>query len=80
MIEVKKKDNESVGGLLRRFTRKIQQSELLRQARDSRFKTRDKSRNLRRRHALKRNELAGIKARDRKLGKLDEEFTPRYRR
>jgi len=37
MIEVKKKDNESVGSLLRRFSRKVQQSGLLLQARSVRF-------------------------------------------
>lgn len=74
MIEVKKKDNESVGSLLRRFSRKVQQSGLLLQARSSRFQEREKSRTERRKSALRRNVLVAQKERDRKLGKLEEEF------
>lgn len=43
MIEVKRKDNESVGSLLRRFSKKVQQSGLLIQARNSRFKEKRKA-------------------------------------
>jgi ribosomal protein S21 len=74
MIEVKKKDNESVGSLLRRFSRKVQQSGLLLQARSSRFQEREKSRTERRKSALRRNEIVAQKEKDRKLGKLEEEF------
>lgn len=74
MIEVKKKDNESVGSLLRRFSRKVQQSGLLLQARSSRFQEKTKSRTERRKSALRRNELSAQREKDRKLGKLEEEF------
>ncbi len=74
MIEVKKKDNESVGSLLRRFSRKVQQSGLLLQARSVRFQEKSKSRTERRKSALRRNELSAQRERDRKLGKLEEEF------
>ncbi len=74
MIEVKKKDNESVGSLLRRFSRKVQQSGLLLQARSSRFQEREKSRTERRKSALRRNQIVAQKDKDRKLGKLEEEF------
>jgi len=74
MIEVKKKDNESIGSLLRRFSRKVQQSGLLLQARSSRFQEKSKSRTERRKSALRRNEIVAQKEKDRKLGKLDEEF------
>lgn len=74
MIEVKKKDNESVGSLLRRFSRKVQQSGLLLQARSSRFQEKSKSRTERRKSALRRNELSAQREKDRKLGKLEEEF------
>lgn len=79
MIEVKRKDNESVGSLLRRFSKKIQQSGLLLQARSSRFQEKEKSRTERRKSALRRNEIVAQKERDRKLGKLEEEFT-RFKR
>jgi ribosomal protein S21 len=74
MIEVKKKDNESVGSLLRRFSRKVQQSGLLLQARSSRFQEKEKSRTERRKSALRRNVIVAQKEKDRKLGKLEEEF------
>lgn len=74
MIEVKKKDNESIGSLLRRFSRKVQQSGLLLQARSSRFQEKSKSRTERRKSALRRNQIVAQKERDRKLGKLEEEF------
>lgn len=74
MIEVKKKDNESVGSLLRRFSRKVQQSGLLLQARSSRFQEKSKSRTERRKSALRRNVIVAQKEKDRKLGKLEEEF------
>ena len=74
MIEVKKKDNESVGSLLRRFSRKVQQSGLLLQARSSRFHEKEKSRTERRKNALHRNTIVAQKEKDRKLGKLEEEF------
>jgi ribosomal protein S21 len=75
MIEVKKKDNESVGSLLRRFSRKVQQSGLLLQARSVRFQEKPKSRTERRKSALRRNQIVAQKERDRKLGKLEEEFS-----
>ncbi len=79
MIEVKKKDNESVGSLLRRFSRKVQQSGLLLQARSVRFQEKSKSRTERRKSALRRNQIVAQKERDRKLGKLEEEFN-RFKR
>ncbi|MFA6096562.1 MAG: 30S ribosomal protein S21 [Candidatus Paceibacterota bacterium] len=75
MIEVKRKDNESVGSLLRRFSKKVQQSGLLIQARNSRFKEKTKSRTERRKSALRRNEIVSEKERLRKLGKLEEEYS-----
>jgi ribosomal protein S21 len=74
MIEVKKKDNESIGSLLRRFTKKVQQSGLLLQARNSRFKNKYLSRTERRKSALKRNEIRTEKEKLKKLGKLEDEF------
>jgi ribosomal protein S21 len=76
MIEVKKKDNESTGSLLRRFSKRIQQSGLLLQARGSRFRDKNQSRTERRKSALRRNEVVAKKERLRKLGKLEDEFKP----
>ncbi|MDF1498017.1 MAG: 30S ribosomal protein S21 [Patescibacteria group bacterium] len=74
MIEVKRKDNESIGSLLRRFSKKVQQSGLLLQARSSRFKEKTPSRTERRKGALRRNEIVGEKEKLRKLGKLEDDF------
>lgn len=74
MIEVKRKDNESTGSLLRRFSKRIQQSGLLLQARSSRFRDKDKSKTERRKSALRRNQVVAEKERLRKLGKLEDEF------
>lgn len=74
MIEVRKKDNESIGSLLRRFSKKVQQSGLLIQARNSRFLEKNKSRTERRKSALKRNEISSQREKLRKLGKLEEDF------
>ncbi|MCK5085275.1 30S ribosomal protein S21 [Candidatus Parcubacteria bacterium] len=74
MIEVKKKDNESIGSLLRRFSKKVQQSGLLFQARNSRFRDKNQSRAERRKSALRRKEIVGEREKLRKLGKLEDDF------
>ena len=79
MIEVKRKDNESTGSLLRRFSKKIQQSGLLLQARSSRFRDKIKSRTERRKNALRRNEIVAEKEYQRKIGKLEDDFKQRGR-
>ncbi len=79
MIEVKKKDNESIGSLLRRFSKKVQQSGLLLQARSSRFKDKNLSRTERRKTALRRNEITTEKEKLRKFGKLEEDFRTQSR-
>jgi len=54
LVVVKKKDGESFEGLLRRFSRKIQQSGVLIRARRTRFFEPGKSRNLLRQAAARR--------------------------
>ena len=79
MIEVKRKERESTGSLLRRFSKKIQQSGLLLQARGSRFRDKVKSRTERRKNALRRNEIVAEKEYQRKIGKLEDDFKQRRR-
>ncbi len=74
MIEVKKKENESIGSLLRRFSKKVQQSGLLLQARNSRFFEKEKSRVERRKSALRRNRVSMEREQLKKLGKLEDDF------
>lgn len=68
-LEVKKKERESSQNLVRRFTKRIQQSGLLVRARKTRFKKREKSKDMRKRAALRREELKKEYERLEKLGK-----------
>jgi ribosomal protein S21 len=79
-IEVKKQEGESTKSLLRRFTRRIQQSGILVRARKSRFYERPKTRRERRLSALRRDKV--VKERDKleKLGLLNEEETQNKKR
>ena len=68
LIEVKKKEGESFDSLLKRFSRKVQQSGILYRARKIRYFERKKSRNLRRRSALRRAELKVEREEMKRLG------------
>jgi ribosomal protein S21 len=70
MVEVRKREKESTGSLMRRFTRKVQQSRVLIKARAQVYRTRPKSKTKKQRDALRR--MAKQKEYDklRKLGKI----------
>jgi ribosomal protein S21 len=72
-IEVKKKTGETTRSLLRRFTRRIQQSGVLIRARKARFRERERSRRERRASALRRVQISKEKEKLRKMGLLEEE-------
>lgn len=72
MVEVKKRDNESTDSLLRRFSRKVQQSGVLLQAKKIRFFMRKKGRRKMREDAIRRSQLQSERDRLIKLGELDE--------
>lgn len=57
MAEVRRKKGESFESLLRRFTKKVQESGKILQAKKIRFRTRPKSKNLQRAAALRRSYL-----------------------
>lgn len=73
MVEVKRRDRESTESLLRRFSRRVQQSRVLISARKARFYNPPKSKRQVRQSALHRSQL--LKERDRliKLGKIKKE-------
>ncbi|OHA01412.1 MAG: hypothetical protein A3H71_00560 [Candidatus Sungbacteria bacterium RIFCSPLOWO2_02_FULL_48_13b] len=73
MIEVRRKEKESFGAMLRRFTRRVQTSGLLREARKTRFYTKPATKNRKHVSALRRIEVRREKLRDEKLGKRKEE-------
>lgn len=73
MVEVRKKDKETSESLIRRFTRRLQQSGVLVTARKSRFHAKKKTK-----RQLKQNALYKVKIRKevdklKKLGKFDDE-------
>ena len=80
MVEVKRREKEAVGSLIRRFTRKVQQSGILLNARKIRFYTSPKSKLRVHREAKMREEIAKIKEELRKLGKDEEKFDIRDKR
>lgn len=70
--EVKRKKGETFESLMRRFSRRVQQSGKLLQAKKIRFHTSEKSRNLRRISALRREEIKKKMEYLKKVGKLKE--------
>lgn len=72
MVEVKKKDHEGVDSLIRRFSRRVQQSGVLLQARKVRFHERKKNKRKVREEAIRRAELMAERERLIKLGEIDE--------
>ena len=72
MVQVTKKDNEGTDSLVRRFSRKVQQSGVLLQARKVRFHQRKKNRRKVREEAQRKAELAAEREHLIKLGEIDE--------
>ncbi len=70
MVDVKRKERESLESLIRRFNKRVMQSGKIFEARESRFFQRKKSRNLQRQSAIRSAEIKAQKDLDRKLGKL----------
>lgn len=73
MVEVRRKEGETSGAMLRRFTRKVQLSGVLIGARRRKFHQPKPTRRLVRERALMRIKKAKARARLEKLGKLGEE-------
>lgn len=71
-IEVRKKDKESTGSLLRRFSRRVQQSGVLLRARRARFYAKPKTRRQLKISALRRQQLRAQRVDMIKLGLLEE--------
>lgn len=69
MVEVKKTERENSQNLIRRFTKKVQQSGILRVARKRRFRHRQKSNEMKKRVALRKEQLRKEYEKLKKLGK-----------
>lgn len=68
MLEVKRKENESASAMMYRFTKKVQQSGILRESKKRRFYSRGASRLKRKLSAIYRAEKSVEVARQKKLG------------
>ncbi len=68
-LEVKRQDKESSQGLIRRFTKKLKQSGILVRVRKTRYKDKPKSRQMKKRAALRREETKKEYEKLSKLGK-----------
>ena len=73
MIEVKKKDRETSESLIRRFSRRVQQSGVLVRARKTRFRLDEKSKRETREDAMYRSKVKKIADHLKKMGKFDDE-------
>jgi ribosomal protein S21 len=73
MIQVRKKEKETAESLIRRFSRRVQQSGVLKQVRRLRFREEEKSRDKRRSEALYKVKIRKEINRLKKLGKFDDE-------
>jgi len=73
MVEVKRKPNESIGSLLRRFSRFVKQSEVLIKAKRSKFRTKKQTERKEKQAAIMGVHLQELRKRLEKLGKYDEE-------
>lgn len=76
-LEVQKQERESSQSLVRRFGRRMQQSGILLRARSTRFHKRQKSKQAKKRAALRKEELKKEYEKLRKLGKLEKRGKPK---
>ena len=69
-LEIKKEGRETSQNLVRRFSRRMKQSGILLRARRSRFRKKDQSPQMKKRSALRREQLKNEYERLEKLGKI----------
>ncbi len=70
MVEVKKKERESTGSLLRRFSKRVRQSGVLLNARKNRFHEKNRNKHQQKVSALRREKLRSLRRRLLKTGEL----------
>jgi len=71
-LEIKKQERESSQSLIFRFTKAIKRSGILLRARKIRFKRKEKSGGMKKKEALRREEMKKEYERLKKIGKLKE--------
>ena len=73
MVEVKRKQNESVGSMLRRFNRLMQQTGVLVNAKKKRYFSKKANERKEKQTAIMREELSSLRKRLEKTGTYSEE-------
>jgi ribosomal protein S21 len=73
MVEVKRKPNESIGSLMRRFNRFVQSSEVLLKAKKSQFRSKKPTERKQKMAAIMGMHLHALRKRLEKHGKYDED-------
>lgn len=73
MIQVNRKEKETSESLIRRFSRRVQQSGVLKRVRKLRYREEEQSRPKRREEALYKVKIRKEISRLKKLGKFDED-------
>ena len=71
-LEIKKEGRETSQNLVRRFSRRMKQSGILLRARKARFKEKPKSKQMKKRSALRREELRKEYEQLEKLGEISK--------
>ena len=72
-MEVKRKPNESTGSLMRRFSRLVQQSKILVNAKKARYAQKNPTERVLKNRAIMREQLRALRKRLERLGQFDEE-------
>jgi ribosomal protein S21 len=72
-MEVKRKPNESIGSLLRRFSRLVQQSKIVVNAKKARYFAKRPNERVEKNRAIMREELRALRKRLEKFGKYDDD-------
>lgn len=78
LVEVRRKEGESVESLVRRFTKRVQQSGVLLRAKRGRFYAPPKTKREIREDAIRRKGIRERKDYLRKIGKLEEVYPTRF--
>lgn len=72
-MEVKRKPNESTGSLMRRFSRLVQQSRIIVNAKKARYAEKKPNERVLKNRAIMREELRSLRKRLERLGKYDDD-------
>lgn len=73
-MEVKRKPNESTGSLMRRFSRLVQQSQIIVNAKKARYVEKRPNERVLKNRAIMREELRALRRRLERLGKYEDEI------